>query len=94
LKDVGSGESLSESGGQIRRQLLDQLIAISCLGPSSLFLLDKSPANFPIGRRDDSVYSPADRSPRFFEQCDDPIQQRLVWVSLRSFSVFRHVFPE
>jgi len=94
LKDVRSGEAPSESGRQIRRQLLDQLIAVCRLGASSLFFVDDSPTNLPIAGRDYRINSPTDHSPGFFEQFDNPIQQGLVWIHLRSFPLFSHVFPE
>jgi len=92
LKDVG--DAPPESGRQIRRELLDQLITIVGLTVSALLLLDNSSADLPIGGSEDRVDRPARSASGLLERRDNPVQKRLVGVGSYDFQPFGHLFPE
>jgi hypothetical protein len=75
LKNIRSGESSPEKPREVRRQLINQLLAIPCFALPILFFLYDSAANLPVGRGENGIDSPASRQSCTFEQSDNsPVQ--------------------
>ena len=71
MAEVHNPKSAPKLGGQIIRQLLNQLVAVIGADRASLLRFNDSPSNLPVHRGHDRIDIPGSSRAGGFEQFDD-----------------------